>query len=660
MKRISALLMFFSVMILGMGVARATTWLYLQQGSALSYRPGTSAPPSDWTTAGFHEDASWTQSSQGFGIGYGDGDDRTVLSDMADSYLTVYVRAHFHVGSESPTTLKLQVSFDDGFVAYLNGVEVGRSHVPSGSIGPNDGASAHEVTDGDEVFDVDPDLLQPGDNVLAVEVHNTDLSSSDLSFLPVLWGYDSPPLSAHIVYGPFLQQVGRHASLVVWETDQSAPTTLIYGTDSDVLDKTVSVTDETFHHVAYLDGLSADSTYHYQVQSAQWPSHVGRIQTEKDRSETVRVGVYGDNRSDADAHRQVVDGLISESVDFAFDTGDLVADGSDAGLWTTFLQIEGDFLRDVCLYPILGNHEGQGDLYLDIFELPENSPVPERYYTVRYGVSLFVVLDLYGSDIGAGSAQVNWLQQTLSDAQSDPDVRHVFVFLHHGPYDSGAHGPNTEAQDVLVPLFETYGVDAVFSGHDHDYERSTVNGVKYVVTGGGGAPLYTVDGDWWTEVSESVYHYCILDIAGPRVDFTAKRVDGSVLDQFSLGTDASECSNASDCDGGNHGDCPASEEGAWDCVQGGCLWNCHDPTANPHGDAGTDGGLDDGAVPADGATLSDGGTATVDASGSDKHGSSSGCGCHAGSDSGLPSGLVWLVALMFVGWLRRSRRRIRS
>ncbi|MCD6498540.1 MAG: metallophosphoesterase family protein [Deltaproteobacteria bacterium] len=660
MKRIRLVLMIVVAMVMHGPLARATTWVYLQQGSALSYRPGTSAPPSDWTSVGFQEDASWTESSQGFGIGYGDGDDRTVLSDMSGNYLTVYVRAHFHVGSESPTSLKLQMSFDDGFVAYLNGIEVGRSHVPNGSIGPDDAASSHEVTDGDEVFDVDPRLLQAGDNVFAVEAHNTDVSSSDLSCLPVLWGYDSPPVSAQIVYGPFLQQVGRHSSLVVWETDQAAPTTLIYGADPDVLDQTVSATDETLHHVAKLDGLSGDSVYHYQVQSAKWPSQVARIQTEKDRSEAVRVGVYGDNRSDSDAHRQVVEGLISASVDFAFDTGDLVADGSNADLWKTFFQIEGDFLRDVCLYPILGNHEGQGDLYLDIFDLPENSPAPERYYTVRYGVSLFVVLDLYGSDVGTGSAQVNWLQQTLSDAQSDSDVRHVFVFLHHGPYDSGAHGPNTEAQDVLVPFFEQYGVDIVFSGHDHDYERSTVQGVKYVVTGGGGAPLYTVDGDWWTEVSESVYHYCILDIAGPRVDFTAKRVDGSVLDQFSLGTDASECSSASDCDGGTHGDCPASEEGAWACVQGGCLWNCHDPSANQQEDGGMDGGLEDGTAPADGATLSDGGPSTVDASGSEEHGSSGGCGCRAGSDSGLPSGLAWIVALLFVGWLRRSRSRIRS
>ena len=62
-----------------------------------------------------------------------------------------------------------------------------------------------------------------------------------------------------------------------------------------------------------------------------------------------------------------------------------------------------------------------------------------------------------------------------------------------------------------MPLFEEYGVDVVFTGHDHCYERSFANGVFYIVTGGGGGPLYEQErASQHSLVFESAYHFCRL------------------------------------------------------------------------------------------------------------------------------------------------------
>jgi hypothetical protein len=97
-------------------------------GSTWAYFKGTVAPPANWNTLGFN-DASWLTGTSG--IGYGDGDDATVLSDMQNSYTSVYTRRAFDVPNPAAIgALELRADYDDGFVAYLNGVEVARRNIP--------------------------------------------------------------------------------------------------------------------------------------------------------------------------------------------------------------------------------------------------------------------------------------------------------------------------------------------------------------------------------------------------------------------------------------------------------------------------------------------------------------------------------------------------
>jgi hypothetical protein len=118
--------------------------------------------------------------------------------------------------------------------------------------------------------------------------------------------------------------------------------------------------------------------------------------------------------------------------------------------------------------------------------------------------------------------------------------RFIIPFYHKATYSIGPHASQRdiwEMRPVLHDLFRKHGIRLVFQGHDHIYYRTIRDGVAYVVTGGGGAPLYGLDhaelgipGD----VSESVNHFCIADVFGDRVEVTAYRKDLSVLDSFTV------------------------------------------------------------------------------------------------------------------------------
>jgi hypothetical protein len=149
---------------------------------------GGGNPTTAWTTIGFN-DSSWIDGS--LGIGYGDGDDQTILGDMRFNYQSVYVRRDFTVlDPDSQSSLVLEVNYDDGYVAYINGVEVARSVTMMGSGEPpaHDVLAAEErdITEGVQIVNINAaaSLLVDGLNVFSAQVHNATLQSSDLSFAP--------------------------------------------------------------------------------------------------------------------------------------------------------------------------------------------------------------------------------------------------------------------------------------------------------------------------------------------------------------------------------------------------------------------------------------------------------------------------------------------
>jgi len=87
-----------------------------------------------------------------------------------------------------------------------------------------------------------------------------------------------------------------------------------------------------------------------------------------------------------------------------------------------------------------------------------------------------------GSTDPGNPEQLAWLEETLATT----DATWKLAALHHPPYSGGFQGSNAAAREAFVPPFERYGVQIVFSGHEHDYQRTDpINGVTYVVSGGG-------------------------------------------------------------------------------------------------------------------------------------------------------------------------------
>ena len=123
------------------------------------------------------------------GIGYGDDDDVTVLADMRNRYISVYMTHPFQLESpEDYRSLELDVTYDDGFAAYLNGVEIGRRNLVPGA-GPETGTPEPiEPTRWVITLDDPSTLLRHGRNVLSIEVHNHILDNSDLTLHPVFYG----------------------------------------------------------------------------------------------------------------------------------------------------------------------------------------------------------------------------------------------------------------------------------------------------------------------------------------------------------------------------------------------------------------------------------------------------------------------------------------
>ena len=150
------------------------------------YLEGTSEPDTNWRQITF-DDSSWMQ-GQG-GIGYGDGDDSTVISSVT----SLYLRKTFNIIDTSEIVAAvLNVDYDDAFVAYLNNVEIARSNI--GTVGDhplyNQGSSSlHEAQmyqgGNPDQFVINTQVLKdnilPGNNVLSIQVHNDNISSSDLT-----------------------------------------------------------------------------------------------------------------------------------------------------------------------------------------------------------------------------------------------------------------------------------------------------------------------------------------------------------------------------------------------------------------------------------------------------------------------------------------------
>jgi len=344
-------------------------------------------------------------------------------------------------------------------------------------------------------------------------------------------------------YSSYLQNVTRESITIMWETPlRYSWSKLRYRLVGDTTWIEKSFSEKTKFHEISLLGLIPDTTYEYQVSmdgSSQWsPSWPAVFTTAPDASQTFRAAVYGDSRTQHEQHREVVKSITKNEPDILLHTGDIVEEGMNYKNWDKeFFHPSADLIAYVPLYPVIGNHEYNGSermWYYDFFSPPGN----EQWYAFTYGCARFVILDS-NFNFSPGGSQYSWLVEEFQSSGYINSKWQIALF-HHPPFTSGSHlGDEVPIADYLVPLFEANGVDMVFSGHNHHYERSIKDGIYYIVSGGGGAYLYgfpNLSLNPYSQVRSTIYHhatldfYCSDDYLELNVwDISLNLIDGPVL-----------------------------------------------------------------------------------------------------------------------------------
>ena len=172
-------------------------------GNPWRYFKGLTAPPADWASRDF-DDSQWLRGPSSFGIGAEN--HATVLNDMRNRYTSLFIRRRFYV--EDPAAihaLMLDMQFDDGFVAYINGVEAARANVTGEPPPHNAGAWPPHVIGTPENYPVSQAALKslvPGYNVLAIQGHNWRVGSPSFTLAPKLAVPNRPPNAAALIAPP--------------------------------------------------------------------------------------------------------------------------------------------------------------------------------------------------------------------------------------------------------------------------------------------------------------------------------------------------------------------------------------------------------------------------------------------------------------------------
>lgn len=290
------------------------------------------------------------------------------------------------------------------------------------------------------------------------------------------WG-GATPAPLELLKGPYLQSVTSESITIMWETSEPSDSRVDYGLTAEYTDCVREATATELHEIV-LTGLARDTHYHYRVTSVREDETAscedGTFDTAVAPETAFRFVVYGDTRSNPTDHANVVAGIVASSARFVAHTGDFVARGKEYWRWQSeYFNPAAVLMKNTTLFPCLGNHEQNSQWYYYFFRTPAGGgDYEEQWYSFDYGNCHFAIVDT-DVDFSPGSDQHAWLEDDLESARAE----WVFVIHHHPAYSSGAHGGCEEVQKHLVPLYETCGIDMVFSGHDHIYERSYKDGV---------------------------------------------------------------------------------------------------------------------------------------------------------------------------------------
>ncbi|MHC4540480.1 MAG: LamG-like jellyroll fold domain-containing protein [Planctomycetota bacterium] len=340
--------------------------------------------------------------------------------------------------------------------------------------------------------------------------------------------------------GPYLIYPGENTQMMVlWQLDMPESHTLRWGQDGSYSEGSavpVMYGDNQYAHT--ITDLAPGTKYYYEVEGVGSGSFLA---APPDDAPDVKFLVYGDTRTYAYIHNAVDAQIIATYTSdpayqtFAMLTGDWVGKGDLESDWTTqfFSLSERSTIEMQANLPIngcIGNHERSGAIFAKYWPYPYESG--GWYWSFDYGPAHIVMVDLRRTSASLGDAQKAWLEADLAGSNKE----WTFLQFHAPVYTAGGnHLNNTIEQAYIQSLCEMYGVAAVFCGHNHYYARAMVNGVAHITTGGGGAPLYSPeDGHTNIVAYDASNHFCKIDIQGRQLTFEAVRLDGTIIETFTM------------------------------------------------------------------------------------------------------------------------------
>ena len=366
--------------------------------------------------------------------------------------------------------------------------------------------------------------------------------------------------STEIVIQPYLQNAIPSSIYIMWETSSGSESVAEWGLTNGLGNSTngtaESVSGGSYIHTVLLTGLSSNTKYYYKVITEDVESDVFNFITPPLSSSENPFHLIAMSDMQIDGanpnkfYEIVHDGILnyvqeefsddlSTGLQMVLIPGDLVDSGWNYGSWAEEFFIPAEPLfSNVALYPVLGNHESNTSYYFSYFNLPDNgtSGYEEHWYTTDYSNVRIIGLDS-NFDFQL-SAQLNWLENILTETCNEEQIDFVFAQLHH-PYLSELWlDGETEYTGEIITLLENFTTECGkpsihFFGHTHGYSRGQSRDHNHlwvnVATAGGNIDYWNeyaqADYDEFT-VSQDEWGFVSVDVeAGDFPQFTLKRIN---------------------------------------------------------------------------------------------------------------------------------------
>lgn len=296
--------------------------------------------------------------------------------------------------------------------------------------------------------------------------------------------------------GPYLQMPAQTAMTIRWQTTVKATGKVKYGTSPTQLDQLQAEKQAGEYHEIRLTGLKPGTRYYYALEPKPATSTTANnwFVTAPDSATPTRFWVLGDPGYANPIQDRVRDAMLAWSknhprgerayLDLMLTTGDnAYTSGRNEDFQYGFFLPYQTILRNIPVWPVYGNHDARRWAFFKLFSLPEQAQsggVPsgtENYYSFDYSNIHFVVLDSHASSRRTTGEMANWLRKDLAANKQT----WLIALFHHPPYTRGSHdsddlgdsrGRMADMRENFLPILEKAGVDLVFSGHSHVYERS--------------------------------------------------------------------------------------------------------------------------------------------------------------------------------------------